>query len=192
MNNLPNPRETSEEFRFVGYAEEFVNTTDAGVLEVTASLLQTAYLDEGCLDEPKLDAFKEFAGKYLANEGKQEFDGVRKGPLSGTKGAAAVYLMKTYKLLRERFDKKFEQRVTSGTPLPETAQIAESVRGEVKKGFPDLHLETKKLGYVQVSDPRQAIGGKGTHAWPVKNQLPKHLRRKGWRTEREQASNRGG
>lgn len=192
MNSLPNPRETSEEFRFVDYAKEFVNATDAGVLEVTASLLQTAYFDEGCLDEPKLEAFKEFAGKYLVNEGKQKLDEVRRGSLSRTKGAAAVYLMKTYKLLCERFDKKFEQRVTSGTPLPEASQITESVRGEVKRGFPDLHLETMKLGYAQVSDPRQAIGSKGTHAWPVKNQLPMHKRRKGWRTEREQASNRGG
>lgn len=180
MNNpssLPNPREVPEDSRFFDYAEELI-TAPKDPVETAASLLQTAYLDDGCTDEIKLEAFEEFAKAYLNSEGKQALLDARG---SGKVGFVLIYLRKTYGLLKERFEEKFEQRVVSGTPVDE---VAGGVRGKVKKGFPDLHLETRRLGYAQVSDPRNAIGSRGTHAWKVRNEPPKYMKRREWRRAR--------
>lgn len=176
-SNLPASVEITEESRFYDYAKELL-TTPKDPVEAAAGLLQTAYLDEGCMDEIKLEAFEEFAKTYLNSEGKQALLEAR-----GTNKTSFVliYLRKTYKLLRGRFDKKFQQRTVTGTPVDD---VSSGVRGKVGKGFPDLHLVTEKLGYAQVGDTREALGSRGTHAWPVRNEPPKHMKRRAWRRAR--------
>lgn len=119
--------------------------------EMTTSILEKAYKEDGCTDEIKVFAFKQFVRNYLKTEGWKGLETIfnkiieQDEPVSGR-----IYLSDIYKKLKAEFEEQFVVKSFTGKKVEDT------VAGT-----------RVKLGYAQV-DPKQDIGGRGANPWPMR------------------------
>lgn len=146
--------------------EDLKNKTEL-LPEMTASILETAYKEDGCTDEVKASAFKQFVRNYLKKEGWKNLETIFNETIEQNKPVfIAPYLLDIYEKLRAEFEKQFEAKGFTGKGVEDTAAGTRAKTGKAT-GL-ELDEETRaRLGYTHV-DPKQDIGGRGTNPWPMR------------------------
>ncbi|MBI4994269.1 hypothetical protein HZC21_01330 [Candidatus Peregrinibacteria bacterium] len=135
--------------------------------EMTAFILEKAYKEDGCTDEIKASAFKQFVRNHLRTDGWKKLETIFNEVVEQKRPVfAGAYLLDLYKKLKAEFEKQFEEKVFTGKPVEDTA----AGTGKKAKAAGGLELDpgTKaQLGFAQV-EPKRDIGGRGTTAWPMR------------------------
>ncbi|MEK7171799.1 MAG: hypothetical protein AAB739_02715 [Patescibacteria group bacterium] len=149
---------------FLSMADTPVNLKNKTELlpEMTTSILETAYKEDGCTDEIKASAFKQFARNYLRTEGRGSLETIFNEIIRLEEPVSLRnYLLGIYRKLRDEFEKQFDAKSFAGKRVEDTAART----GEKAKTAIGLELDPEteaRLGYAQV-DPKRDIGGRGTN-----------------------------
>lgn len=90
--------------------------------EMTASILETAYREDGCTDEIKTSAFKKSARDYLKADGWKALEALFNAIIEQERPVSAgTYLLELYEKLRAEFEKQFESKSFDGGKVADTA-----------------------------------------------------------------------
>ena len=82
---------------------------------MTTSILETAYKEDGCTDEIKASAFKQFARNYLRTEGRGSLETIFNEIIRLEEPVSLRnYLLGIYRKLRDEFEKQFDAKSFAG------------------------------------------------------------------------------